>query len=105
MRINPENVKPGTEPLQRQTVDSAVKPSNRSASPEVPAQIGGHANVSLSGRAQDIDRLVKAAVTGPEAGDDRVEALREQIQNGTYEVDHDKLADRFLSRNPFTDSF
>lgn len=105
MRINPENVKPGTEPLQRKSGDSAVKSNNHSASSEAPGQIGGHANVSLSGRAQDLDRLVNKAIAGPETGDDRLEALREQIQNGTYEVQHDKLADRFLARNPVSDSF
>lgn len=105
MRINPEQVNSGTEPLQRQGVDSAAKASHSPASAEAGKQIGGHANVSISGKAQDIDRLVKVAVAGPEAGDERVEELRGQIQNGTYKVDFEKLADSFLSRNPFTDSF
>jgi flagellar biosynthesis anti-sigma factor FlgM len=91
MRIDNESLKPGTEKLQKSGVDNVAK-SKISAYSDVAVQSDGHANVTLSNRAQELSRFSKAAVDAPEIGADRVAALRHGIQNGTYRIDFHQLA-------------
>ena len=49
---------------------------------------------SLSAEAQEILRARRAAQEAPDVRADRVAALRQQIQDGTYQVDAQSLARR-----------
>ena len=48
--------------------------------------------VNLSAQAQQVRELRKAVEGAPSMNASRVEELKQQVQNGTYEVDSEKLA-------------
>lgn len=52
--------------------------------------------ISLSGRAKEIAELKKQIDELPEIRAEKVEALKKAIENGTYEVDSLKVAQKIL---------
>lgn len=53
--------------------------------------------VDISARAADIDAVREIIAGLPEVRADKVEALRLQIQDGTYKVDPDHIAEKLLT--------
>lgn len=53
--------------------------------------------VELSRDAIVIDAARKAIADTPAIREDKVEALRQQIQNGTYQVPSEQIADKILA--------
>lgn len=49
--------------------------------------------VSLSGNAQNVQKLKDAVDQTPSVRSEKVDALRKKLQNGTLEIDTQKLAD------------
>ena len=103
MRVNCDVSKPSTEQVRQKGVEAAEKKPGLVAENTVPA--GGSASVSLSGRAQEVNRLSQAAANAPEIGADRVAELREQIKRGEYQVNYEGLAASLIDRTPGADSF
>ena len=57
------------------------------------------AKVDISKSIRDFSRIKKAVDAAPDLDKaDKVARLKEQVQNGSYKVDHDKLADRLLEQ-------
>lgn len=54
------------------------------------------AEVSLSEDAKSLQRVMKAVQDAPEVRTDVVQAIQEQIEAGTYNVDTESLADKLL---------
>jgi flagellar biosynthesis anti-sigma factor FlgM len=54
---------------------------------------------SLSVGTLSISSLTSQAMTSPEIRQDKVEALRQSIQNGDYKVEADKVAHAILNQN------
>ena len=54
------------------------------------------AEVSLSGDALALQRIMQAANEAPDVRDDVVQAIRDQLEAGTYEINVDSLAERLL---------
>lgn len=56
------------------------------------------AKVNISEAIKDFSRIKKAVDTAPEQRDnsEKIAQLKSQIQNGTYKVDYDALADKVL---------
>jgi negative regulator of flagellin synthesis FlgM len=76
----------------------------REAKTKKPAgQVGSSANIedtaSLSSDTVSLASLKAQAMASPEIRQEKVAALRESIQNGTYKVEPDKIAQAILGQN------
>jgi negative regulator of flagellin synthesis FlgM len=76
-----------------QKQDKAV---NDKAGETVSNKGGGSDKVSLSGRARDVERLIKAAGELPDVREAKVDDIKKSIEAGTYEVDPLKVAMKML---------
>ncbi len=65
-----------------------------------PSSVTGNPSVKLdiSSQAQDIQRVRKELEQGPEVRMDRVNALKQQISDGTYKVSSNQIADLMMRR-------
>ena len=52
--------------------------------------------VALSSAAKDIHQAQRKMEAIPDVREDKVAQLKEQIENGTYEIDEEKIADKML---------
>ena len=59
--------------------------------------------VALSNTAQKIQEAQKQLEAIPDVREDKVAQLKEQIENGTYEIDEEKIADKILKDSLFND--
>ncbi len=59
--------------------------------------------VALSNAAKDIQEAQKQLEAIPDVREDKVAQLKEQIENGTYEIDEEKIADKMLKDSLFND--
>lgn len=55
--------------------------------------------VAISGRARDISKAREAASSAPDVNDAKIAKLKAAIQNGTYKVDAEKVADRLVDEH------
>ncbi|MEE9516363.1 MAG: flagellar biosynthesis anti-sigma factor FlgM [Candidatus Adiutricales bacterium] len=77
-------VKPGidrTKKSPEKTVDQVDSPAD---------------NVQLSERSQEITGVQEAVEAAPEIRQDKVEAVKARLADGSYEVNSEKVADRIL---------
>jgi negative regulator of flagellin synthesis FlgM len=70
------------------------KPAGRTASSS-----GVEDKASLSADALSVSSLEAQVLASPEVRQDKVAALRQSIQNGTYRVEPDKIAQAILAQN------
>ncbi len=59
--------------------------------------------VALSNAAKNIQEAQKQLEAIPDVREDKVAQLKEQIENGTYEMDAEKIADKMLKDSLFND--
>ncbi|WP_026504097.1 flagellar biosynthesis anti-sigma factor FlgM [Butyrivibrio sp. NC3005] len=52
----------------------------------------------MSSIGKDIQVAKQAVANAPDIREDVVARLREKVQNGTYDIDNDKFADKLLSK-------
>ncbi len=52
--------------------------------------------VALSSAAKDIHKAQRQLAEIPDVREDKVAQLKKQIENGTYEIDEEKIADKML---------
>ena len=52
--------------------------------------------VALSSAAKDIQEAQRQLEAIPDVREDKVAQLKEQIENGTYQIDEEKIADKML---------
>ncbi|MCR5813848.1 MAG: flagellar biosynthesis anti-sigma factor FlgM [Desulfovibrio sp.] len=57
-------------------------------------------SVSLSHDAQLLMEAKRAAQAAPDVRQDKVEALRQQVANGTYHIDSRQLAEQLVREEP-----
>ena len=77
-------VKPGADRTKKpteKTVDQVDSPAD---------------NVQLSERSQEITGVQEAVEAAPEIRQDKVEAVKARLADGSYEVNSEKVADRIL---------
>lgn len=55
--------------------------------------------VSLSSASKELQLAKKAAASAPEERSDRVEEIKQAIDEGTYEVDAEKIAEKIIGTN------
>ena len=53
--------------------------------------------VEISKTAKDVQEAQNQLAAIPEVREDKVAELKEQIENGTYEIDEQKIADKMLT--------
>ena len=75
-----------------QPTANADKHSNKTAS--VPEE-----KVSLSAQAQDVQNIKKAINELPDVRQEKVDALKEQIHQGTYNVNGEKVAQKMIGES------
>ncbi|MGW8187017.1 MAG: flagellar biosynthesis anti-sigma factor FlgM [Desulfobacterales bacterium] len=59
----------------------------------------GEDNVKLSQSARDLQRAQRALQDMPDIREDKVAALKQQIENGTYDIRADKIAANMLKES------
>jgi negative regulator of flagellin synthesis FlgM len=59
--------------------------------------------VALSNTAKKIQEAQKQLEAIPDVREDKVAELKEQIENGTYKIDEEKIADKILKDELFKD--
>ena len=64
----------------------------------------GEDNVELSQNARDLQRAQKALQDLPDISEDKVAALKQQIENGAYDIRTDKIAANMLKESLINDS-
>ncbi|UTW10062.1 flagellar biosynthesis anti-sigma factor FlgM [Marinobacterium rhizophilum] len=70
---------------------------NQTQSPDAAVpKAGGAAEVRLSEAAQALQGADKVLADTPEVNESRVQALRNAIESGTYEIDYERLAQRMV---------
>jgi negative regulator of flagellin synthesis FlgM len=87
-RINP------SEPENLAPVDKTTRQSESSKA----GALGGKDKATLSEQARLLARAHSALEAAPEVRADRVEELRKQIENGTYQVPHEELVKKLLNQ-------
>lgn len=63
---------------------------------EQPSRIGGADEMILTPRAQEMQVARRALEATPDVRQDRVDAVRKQIADGTFKVDPAAIADKLL---------
>jgi negative regulator of flagellin synthesis FlgM len=59
---------------------------------------GRAANVDISDRAQEVQRITQLIKDLPDVREDRVRELKAQVENGTYNVSSEDIADLIIRR-------
>lgn len=85
MRINDTNIVNAVQGVKSKTVRPTSSASDVSGD-----------SMDLSGRAEDMSTAMDALRTAPEVRQNRVDAVRGQIEKGEYEVDGGAIADKIL---------
>ncbi|GGE70137.1 hypothetical protein GCM10011533_23160 [Streptosporangium jomthongense] len=100
MSVDLNGIGPGQVNTQRTTAEKSANSQNASkASPEqanAKAQAARGENVNLSSQARNLKQLEQKLGDYPEMDDERIEQIRSALENGTYKVDAQKLAQKML---------
>ncbi|AOY87866.1 flagellar biosynthesis anti-sigma factor FlgM [Marinobacter salinus] len=100
MSVDLNGIGPGQVNTQRTTADKAT--GTQAAQPATDQQAKSQAqgargeNVSLSSQAKNLKQLEQKLGDFPEMDDDRIAEIRSALENGTYKVDAEKLAQKML---------
>lgn len=62
------------------------------------APTGQAAQVEISNRAQEVQRITQLIKDLPDVREDRVQALKAQVESGTYNVSSEDIADLIIRR-------
>ncbi|HHX43215.1 MAG TPA: flagellar biosynthesis anti-sigma factor FlgM [Chloroflexi bacterium] len=84
-----------TDPIYRITQKLCTPGGRDSARGDTPA-LQSSDQVTLSSRAQAIRRMYQALTSVPTERAERIAALREAVQSGSYEIPEDALAARLI---------
>ncbi|MEP3563450.1 MAG: flagellar biosynthesis anti-sigma factor FlgM [Marinobacter sp.] len=98
MSVDLNGIGPGQVNTTRTQADKAS--SNTTTAPADQAKSQGPAargeNVSLSSQAKNLKQLEQKLGDYPEMDDDRIAEIRAALDNGSYKIDADKLAQKML---------
>jgi negative regulator of flagellin synthesis FlgM len=100
MSVDLNGIGQGQVNTQRTTADKSVgNQSPKQAAPEqatAKAQSARGENVNLSSQARNLKQLEQKLGDYPEMDDERIEQIRSALENGTYKIDAEKLAQKML---------
>ena len=99
MRIDPDKLSRVGRKALEPAETTPVKPSELEA-PGPPSAAAQVDQVVLSQRAAEVQIAKEALASVPEVRQEEVAALKRRIQEGTYEIDAEAIADKIISGNP-----
>ena len=83
--------------VKQTALSRTEKPVNKAPKPtDVLPKPQGDMTVSLSQRAEEVLKAHEAMQSEPDVRSEKVSAIKDSIENGTYEMDYDKIAERIL---------
>lgn len=100
MSVDFNGIGPGQVNTQRTTADKGAGTQNTQpvANEQAKSQAQGARgdSVNLSNQARNLKQLEQKLGDYPEMDDDRIEQIRSALENGTYKIDAEKLAQKML---------
>jgi negative regulator of flagellin synthesis FlgM len=84
---------------QYQKADKADKVDDRSSEKTAAPNLVPEEKVNLSTTAKDVQNLSNAISKLPDVRDEKVQALKDQIEKGTYKVDAEKTAEKMVGES------
>jgi negative regulator of flagellin synthesis FlgM len=86
----------GKKVVERERAQETGRQGHKPAqTPEAGGQ-GGADRVDISGRSKEMAKAHEAVASAPEVRGSKVEAIKERVANGEYEVDADKVAEKMI---------
>ncbi len=99
MSVDLNGISQGQVNIQRPTADKAGNAGDKHAAADQTASQSVQArgeSVNLSSQARNLKQLEQKLGDFPEMDDDRIAEIRSALENGTYKVDAQKLAQKML---------
>jgi len=84
---------------QYQKADKAEKVEDRASEKAAATNLVPEEKVNLSTTAKDVQNLSNAISKLPDVREERVQALKDQIEKGTYKVDAEKTAEKMVGES------
>ncbi len=84
---------------QYQKADKADKVDDRASEKAPAANLVPEEKVNLSTTAKDVQNLSNAISKLPDVREEKVQALKDQIEKGTYKVDAEKTAEKMVGES------
>ena len=84
---------------QYQKADRADKVEDRASEKAAAANLVPEEKVNLSTTAKDVQNLSNAISKLPDVREEKVQALKDQIEKGTYKVDAEKTAEKMVGES------
>jgi negative regulator of flagellin synthesis FlgM len=84
---------------QYQKADKADKVEDRTPEKAAAANLVPEEKVNLSTTAKDVQNLSSAISKLPDVREEKVQALKDQIEKGTYKVDAGKTAEKMVGES------
>jgi len=99
MSVDLNGIGPGQVNTRRTTADKSSNqntqaPTGEQSKAQGPAARGE--NVNLSNQAKNLNQLEQKLGEYPEMDDDRISQIRSALEDGSYKVDAEKLAQKML---------
>jgi negative regulator of flagellin synthesis FlgM len=102
MVIQPHNDLTSSASHTRQkSTNTAVSSSVDSQATATPSSASAEKNVQLSAQAQTIERLEAKIVSSEGTDTSKIEQIKQQIADGSYEVNSNRIAEKMLSQEAF----
>lgn len=95
MKINESDVNYGRQAYV-QGLESPNAPESNSAKAAAPKQTAPEDKVSLSGNARDLQVAQEGISLAPDVRTDRVQEVQSAVQQGTYKVDAQQVAEKII---------
>lgn len=86
-----------TSSVKARKMQSLMKRNSNDRIQELKDKTGKDANVQISEKIKDFSRIKRAVDASPEVNNSsKIADLKSRIQNGSYQIDYDALADKML---------
>lgn len=93
----PNSKTANTNPKANEAISKTLTRNDSLRAKEIGSNTSNDASVSINDAIKDFSRIKKAVDMAPEQDNSaKIAKLRSQINNGTYSVDYEALADRVL---------
>ncbi len=101
MRVNPSQTQAtqASETAASREAKKAERLKTQSGSTEATSISSDSAKTDISSKAKQMARAKQVAADAPDVREEKIAALRTQIQNKQYKVDANKVADRLVDEH------
>ena len=96
-KINNTTIRPPFFPGSTKSSSRIKARNNSERKAELDEITKNHTSVNINQKIKDFSRIKKMVDMAPDLDrSDKINQLRQQIQNGTYQINEDKIADKIL---------